>query len=59
MKAFKAKGVTILRVSHDLDLIRVTCSRTLFLHHGRVVAIGPTDEVAAEYERFSGGSPLD
>ena len=59
MEGFKAKGVTILLVPHDLDVIRETCPRTLFLHHGRVVAIGPTDEVAAEYERFSGGSPLD
>jgi ABC-type polysaccharide/polyol phosphate transport system ATPase subunit len=53
MEGFKAKGVTILLVSHDLDLIRKTCSRTLFLHHGRTVAIGPTDEVVAEYQRFS------
>ena len=53
MEGFKAKGVTILLVSHDLDLIRKTCSRTLFLHHGRMVAIGPTDEVVAEYQRFS------
>jgi len=59
MEGFKAKGVTILLVSHDLDLIRKTCSRTLFLHHGRMVAVGPTDEVVAEYQRFSGGSPLD
>jgi ABC-2 type transport system ATP-binding protein len=54
MEGFKAKGVTILLVSHDLDLIRKACSRTLFLHHGRMVAIGPTDEVIAEYRRFTG-----
>jgi len=59
MEGFKAKGVTTLLVSHDLELIRETCSRMLFPHHGRVVAIGPTDKVAAEYERFTGTSPLD
>ena len=56
MEGFKAKGVTILLVSHDLNLIRNACARTLFLHQGRIVAIGPTDEVVTEYERFSGTS---
>jgi len=54
MEAFKAKGVTILLVSHDMDLIRETCSRAVFLQHGRIVATGPTNEVVDEYERFSG-----
>jgi ABC-type polysaccharide/polyol phosphate transport system ATPase subunit len=59
MESFKAKGVAIVLVSHDLDLIRDTCPRTLFLHHGRIAAIGPTSDVVAEYERFSGTSPRD
>ena len=59
METFKAEGVTILLVSHNMDLIRETCSRTLFLQYGRVIAIGPTDDVVAEYERFSGTSPSD
>ncbi len=54
MEAFKAKGITILLVSHDLDLIRNICARALFLDHGRIVAIGPTDDVVSEYEKFSG-----
>ncbi len=53
MESFKARGVTIVLVSHDLNLIRETCFRTLFLHHGRINAIGPTDEVVAEYQKFS------
>ena len=53
MEEFKKKGVTILLVSHNLDLIRTTCARTLFLHHGRIIAIGPTDDVVAEYRRFT------
>jgi ABC-2 type transport system ATP-binding protein len=57
MEEFKKKGVTILLVSHNLDLIRTTCARTLFLHHGRIVAIGPTDDVVAEYRRFTAMSP--
>lgn len=53
IQSFKEKGVTIILVSHDLGLIREVCSRSLFLHQGRVAAIGPTDEVVATYERFS------
>ncbi len=53
MEAFTSKGVTMLLVSHSLDLIRSTCPRTLFLNHGQIVAIGPTAEVVAEYQRFS------
>lgn len=53
MGAFTSKGVTMLLVSHGLDLIRSTCPRTLFLHQGRIVAIGPTNEVVAEYKKFS------
>ena len=59
MEHFKEKGVTILLVSHNLDLIRTTCPRTLFLHQGRIVAIGPTDDVIAEYRRFSAMSAPD
>jgi ABC-type polysaccharide/polyol phosphate transport system ATPase subunit len=56
MESFKAKGVTILLVSHDMNLIRQTCSRTVFLRHGRIVAIGPTDDVVAEYRKPSASS---
>lgn len=58
MESFKAKQVTLLLVSHDLKLIRDTCHRTLFLHHGQVIAIGPTDKVLAEYQKFSTLSSL-
>jgi ABC-type polysaccharide/polyol phosphate transport system ATPase subunit len=53
MDTFKAGGVTILLVSHDLKLIQDTCHRALCLHHGQPLTIGPTDEVIAAYKRFS------
>ncbi len=56
MEMFKERRVTILLVSHNMDVIRETCPRTLLLRSGRVVAIGPTDEVVAEYERSIGVS---
>lgn len=51
MDTFKAKGVTILLVSHDLTLIQDTCHRALCLHHGHAIAIGQTDEVVTAYKR--------
>lgn len=53
METFKAKGVTILLVSHDLNLIQDTCHRALCLHHGHVLAIGQTEKVIAEYNKCS------
>lgn len=58
MESFKAKGVTIVLVSHDLKLIRATCRAAIWLHHGQVVATGPADTVVAEYQRFSASSSV-
>lgn len=35
--------------SHSLDLIKKHCSQCVFMEHGRVVMLGPTDDVAAAY----------
>lgn len=43
----KAKAVVV--VSHDLELVRELCERTIWLDHGRVVADGPTPEILARY----------
>jgi teichoic acid transport system ATP-binding protein len=36
-------------VSHDLDAIRDTCTRCLWLDGGAIVADGAVDEVLAQY----------
>ncbi|MFF9900212.1 ABC transporter ATP-binding protein [Streptomyces longispororuber] len=46
---------TVFLVSHNNKSIRDTCDRVLWLEHGELRADGPTDEVMAEYERFTGG----
>jgi len=48
-------GKTILLVSHSLPTVRSLCSRCLLLNSGRVVALGETGEVLAEYERMRAG----
>ena len=47
--AMKAQGVTILMVSHDIDIIRHFCTRTLWLDSGHLRADGDTASVTAAY----------
>jgi teichoic acid transport system ATP-binding protein len=37
-------------VSHELNSVREICQRAMWLDHGRIKMIGPTDEVAGAYE---------
>jgi len=44
------KDKTIIIVSHGLDVIKKNCTRTLVLDNGKVVGIGPTEEMLEKYE---------
>ena len=44
-----SEGRTVLFVSHDMTAILSLCSRTALLESGKLVSIGPTDEVVQEY----------
>ena len=39
------RSLTVVLVSHDLNLVSQYCDRILLLHHGRVVRLGAPDEV--------------
>lgn len=39
--------LTSVVVTHDLDLMRLVADRVVFLHEGRVIYFGPTEELAA------------
>jgi oligopeptide/dipeptide ABC transporter ATP-binding protein len=39
------KGMSYLFVSHNLNVVRLLCNRTLVMYLGRVVESGPTDEL--------------
>ena len=43
-------GTTVLFVSHSMDQIREMCDRVLWLDHGTVKMIGPTQQVCDAYE---------
>jgi ABC-type polysaccharide/polyol phosphate transport system ATPase subunit len=49
IREFKAKGKTLLFVSHSGPLVRELCSRALWLDHGKVLLDGPVDEVLDAY----------
>ena len=49
VEAVGASGVSVLFVSHDMAAIRRICSRAIWIDRGRIVQIGPTDEVVNAY----------
>lgn len=44
-----ASGVTMLFVSHDMQLVRRLCGRSILLSHGRIEFDGPPDECVSRY----------
>ena len=42
-------GLTLLFVSHSLEMVRATCSRAIALERGRMVASGRADDVCQAY----------
>ncbi|MDX1415169.1 MAG: ABC transporter ATP-binding protein [Candidatus Promineifilaceae bacterium] len=49
----KRQGVTIILISHNLEIIRRLCSHLIWLEHGQMRASGPAEEVANEYKEYS------
>ena len=49
---FQKKGKTILFVSHDINMIKRFCERTIWLNQGKLVLDGPTDQVTDLYNDF-------
>lgn len=45
----RARGVTILFVSHETSDVKALCERCIWLDHGNVRALGEADEVVAQY----------
>jgi lipopolysaccharide transport system ATP-binding protein len=55
IKAFKEQGGALLFVSHDLNAIRLLCSRVLVLDQGRLVFDGPAEQAVQAYYRILSG----
>ncbi|GII97628.1 teichoic acid transport system ATP-binding protein [Sediminihabitans luteus] len=53
MEALRRDAGTVFLVSHAARTIEETCTRALWLEHGRVVLDGPAADVALRYRRFA------
>jgi ABC-type polysaccharide/polyol phosphate transport system ATPase subunit len=51
MNSFREKGVSILLVSHSLDLVAGNCQRVLWIDHGHMKALGSPKEVIELYKQ--------
>lgn len=49
----KARGTTILMVSHNLNQLQTICTNLVWIEQGDVIAAGPTDDVISKYVAFS------
>ena len=50
MNELLAGGTTLLFVSHNADQVKELCNKVVWLDHGKVMGIGPTEEIFAQYE---------
>lgn len=50
IQAMLDKGVTVVLVSHDINMIEKLCTKVVWLEHGHLRDIGPTAKVCKEYE---------
>jgi ABC-type polysaccharide/polyol phosphate transport system ATPase subunit len=50
LRAFRADGGTMVIVSHDLEAVRIMCTRAVWLEHGVIRSSGPVDEVVDAYQ---------
>jgi ABC-type polysaccharide/polyol phosphate transport system ATPase subunit len=55
----RAKGQTIVFVTHDMDAMQQFCDRALLLDHGREVIIGDPRLVARAYRSVNAGATPD
>lgn len=46
----KARGTSLIFITHDLGVIRRMCPRVVVMHHGAVVESGPTERILAQPE---------
>ncbi len=50
--SLKGRGVTIVFVSHSLDMVRRLCSHLVWIERGKLRSVGVTAEVAEEYAAY-------
>jgi ABC-type polysaccharide/polyol phosphate transport system ATPase subunit len=57
MRALMSNARAVIVVSHDLKSLPLLCDKAIWLDHGRMQMIGPTEEVIAAYtQQVSSGA---
>ena len=51
MAGYREQGAAIVFVSHDPGVIQRMCERTLWLSEGRLVQLGPSEQVIEQYKQ--------
>jgi lipopolysaccharide transport system ATP-binding protein len=51
IQAIKARGATILLVSHSMSVIETMCQRAAWLQHGQIAALGEARSVVTQYTK--------
>jgi ABC-2 type transport system ATP-binding protein len=54
LREIKARGTTIVIVSHSLGQIEQICERSIWIHEGKIRKEGPAREVDLEYMEYMG-----
>jgi ABC-type polysaccharide/polyol phosphate transport system ATPase subunit len=57
MREMMAQAEVIVMISHDLDSVRKLCEKVLWMDHGRVQQLGPTESVIAAYVKHVTTAP--
>ena len=57
MHEFQSQGVTIVVVSHDMDLVEKFCHRALLMEHGHLVDEGAPKTLISCYLEMVGHLP--
>lgn len=53
MNEFKAQGKTIFFVSHSMRQVRDFTDKTIWIQYGEMRAMGPTEEIVKDYEKWN------
>ncbi|MDW9478666.1 ATP-binding cassette domain-containing protein [Sinorhizobium meliloti] len=53
LAAVKARGGTLLFVSHDEEAVRTLTDRAVLLHKGDMLAVGPSDDIAFRHRSMA------
>ena len=51
IQAMLNTGVTVVLVSHDIDMIKKLCTKVVWLEHGNIKEIGQTLNICDKYEK--------